>query len=524
MAPGPDELEWKPLKDFSSGLWERDDDRECPENGLLFLEDAYPLQAGGLRAAQRFTAVGQTGLTTGRELLGPQWIQNPEGLYCLSVDTVTGGVSLHKTATTSPPFTTTSWSTLHSWSLVDRIDGGWQLSSFRTDAVGYRGYFNLSVNQTTPGSSVATAGIWRTDGSTATFTYLAARPLGCWPFQARLFTIVDDQGFNDKIVYTEPASHAAPSTANILRPGGERYGGLKWMATIQPSDLMTLKYGYGLFLVQGDVTGPLTRELTFAQNVSQQFPAVTDQGLAFVVPEDSVYMWTGSETVDVSPSLSGTPMQPSVELGASNGRTNKGHMAHAGHFLYAGKDYVMDLRTRAWFRLSSLRQNGEAHTFTVAYATGSTNGPWIIAGTENLTNGQITAGTSPMYEAAANEGEMTRASSYSFTVPLLYLPFFSTTLRAIEYHIESFTPEAQVIVELTLPELEAGHQSPTKTLEVQTKTVKGARPHKVRFNVGKVNTEWVKIKTTIKTTDSGEAPMLEQVVIGLQPGTRNRVG
>lgn len=533
--PGVQELQWQEYRDFTGGLWERTD-REAPQNGLLELTNAYPMKDGGLRAFAKFTPMTHTNIPTNAIVLALKktiGFPGPQGvLLCATLEIDAGGAGVHtfrlhviQDDTTQANLETGSWTTIYTQTGVANIDPSINIELYHTLANGFGQYFNINALDTA-GASTSLSGVFRTSTTAVlTSTVLAGvgrviigdfYPTALAPHQDRLLFNVTAPGSLtlSRVLFTEPRSDTTPSTANQFEPIGTDAGFIGWLSPQAPSDLTVGKDEKGIILIQGDVTQPIVREMTFSQYGMHMFPAVTEYGIVYMAENSSVFLWNTGGLKDLSPQFYETPMQPST-YPASFGvvfssATKLGSMGYGGGYLFAGRDYVLDMETEAWFRVETLAENGAGKHFTAdahnyrMYA--STN--VVYTGTNKALY------YTPSYYPASSDWDP--ASSYSFTLPLVYEHGRRVNLREIDYYLTTFSPNNELEVEVTRSH-PSGGEPITETL--QKITLDAATNHKVRYPIAQSG-DWLKIKTTV-TAPSGEAPMMERVMVGLQPEGRS---
>lgn len=537
MSPGLDEFKWLEYRDFSGGLWERTD-REAPQNGLLTLTDAHPMKNGGLRAYAKFKAMTHTGLPTNAIVLALRktiGFPGPQGvLMCCTLELDAGGSGVHtfrvhviQNDTTTALIESGTWTTIYTQTGVANIDPSISIEMYHTLANGFGQYFNVNALDTA-GASTSLSGVFRTSTTAVlTATVLAGvgrvivgnfYPTCLVPHQDRLMFNVTAPGSLtlSRVLFTEPRSDTTPSTANQFEPIGTDAGFIGWMSPQAPSDLTVGKDERGIILVQGDVTQPLIREMTFSQYGMVMFPATTEYGIVYLAENSSVYLWNTAGLKDLSYQFYETPMQPDV-YPASFGvvfssAVKLGTMAYGGGYVFAGRDYVLDLETEAWFRVSTLAENGSGKHFTT-----DPHNYRVYSATNAVYTGinSVLYYTPSYYEASS---EWDPASSYSFTLPMIYEHGRKVKLREIDYYLTTFSANNTLEVEVTRAHPTGGTPI-TETLQKVTLDV--ATNHKVRYPVAQSG-DWLKIKTTLTAPD-GEAPMLERVMVGLQPETRSEV-
>lgn len=554
-----DKLEYEVFADFSKGLWERGDDRECPRNGLLGLTDAYPLPTGGLRAWGSWQPMTMTGIPTNAYILG-LWsfggVDPLAGIYtctleCDSNDIDNSTFRLQKLSGTTNGGTPESaitggtWTTLHTISSVKAFGAWTHLTPYRftTGASNvYRIFYNVGMGSSLFASSTASEGIYKTDGSTAARSFYWPFPADCFGHQLSLmFTAIEPGAgltLHNQIAYTNVASDAQPTTVNAFFPLPNYSSPITWVSPIEPSDLIVAKSEVGLALVQGDVTSPIQRQISFAHAVSTVRPVNTDIGLAISVSRDSVYVWTGSQMRDIAYQLLGNPTEPpffgsKTAVGfdsdirfdisgepafrvASWGHT--GQMDFGEYFLFAGNDYVFDERTEAWFKTTRTGRPQEA--IPARFCADRVNDRIYQA--RHMTH---QTGRQILFWENLQEKDYHRSSSYTFTLPLIYSEHGLIQLRELEYYLGVFGRDSRIEVTIDFINDKSEVQSITlapkvipnpKTAPLQT----GAAPTNQVVRIGDIPGRAAvayKVTTRLSAPTPVEAPMLERVLVGTAP-------
>lgn len=551
--PAADSLEWIEKSDFSGGLWDRKTLREVPENGLLECTDCYPQPTGGLRAFAKFKPVSHTGLPTNSLILGiwklrPPFPQGRLYLANLELETATSP-SRHTFRIFSmqvddiEEIETGTWNEDSVHTDIHTIDTSIRMVTFRTSnaagagpgntGLGYRNYYNLPVAQGTSGDDFTTMGVYRlgnttdaTDTASSGFRRtirpdqagLAANtPL--WygdlaSYQARLLHTATFNQLHNRIYMSDQGNDRG--TSNFLDPLGERAGAVTWLEPFASDYLTVAKSQTGALTIQGDFLNAVTRQLTFSHDFMQSFPVATSQGVFFMVSDDACYMASQGGVENITPNFYGTPMNPGFYPAtfqtANSDNIKLSAPTLAGDFLFAGKGFVMDVRTGAWFQTSGI-PDSKNHTtdksFFRAFATSNEvyDGQDVIFYAYYLENQDATPDT------------WNPSSSYVFTLPISFTPHQQTQVREVEYHVDAFHPNSSVQVEVF-----AGGPGPEKLAFERTYEITSSGPQKIRCSGIRADADWVKIRTRLqadsKLPDPAEAPALERMLVGAVPQTR----
>jgi hypothetical protein len=556
--------QWELFSDFSNGLWQRGDDRECPRNGLLSLTDAYPLPTGGLRAWGTWQPMTMTGITNNSYILGVWSIGGVDplaGIYCctLECDPTNQDNStfrLYKLSGTSNGGTPESSITGGTWNVLMTITALKAFSAtqhltpyrFTTGANNtYAVFFNLGVGTSAaaPVADTTLSGIYRSDGTTGFRDFYFPWTADCFGHQLSLmFTAIEPGGqlsLHNQIAYTNVASDAQPTTVNAFFPLPNFSSPITWVSPVEPSDLIVAKSEIGLALIQGDITNPIQRQISFAHAVSVVRPVNTDTGLAISVSDDSVYVWTGSQLKDIANQLLGNPTEPTF-FGSATAKgfdTNRfdiigeptfrvaswghtGQMDFGEYTLFAGNTYCWDERTESWYQFTSNVTRGEGQP--ARYCVDRVNQRVYQA-----YNMSMQSSRQLLWWENLQETDYHRASSYTFTLPLIYSDHGFTQLREIEYYLALFAHES--VLQVRIESMDHEGNITVQDLEPRTVTLPGVAPAAVRGDLrpsgastsvriadipGTASMYW-KITTTLSALNHIEAPMLEKVMVATAP-------
>lgn len=547
--PGPDELEWKEYVDFTGGLWQKNDDRDCAPNGLLECTDCFPDPSGGLKAFAQFLPVSlpfPTAAAPANANIVFIWSTTAvaggtsEGLFILTVEGTTSPFTVRMFSLTAPISEANlqggsgaAWSQIYSNATVQTMNTSVRAETFQTAANGYKNYLNLPISLT----AGSTHGIFRFDTSTANLVFAGSgQESGVWTHQGRLLTITNDGtgGILNRIIYTDPGSDAAPSTANFISPLAESGTPLVFLAPYAPSDLLAMKDQLSLASVQGSITSPTVRQLTFLHARNRTLPVRTDIGLVTVVMNEGAYAFDGATWKHISPQISGDGMGGTswsaidgvagqdqadysdlrgIDIGpiAIEGMVS-GNLGAYEHFIFFNNGYVMDARTGAWF------------TQTSAPGARYWNSDYWNRRVYVSTNARFTADAASgradvpiAFWSRMGESAWTSMDTYSFTLPLIYNPGQKTNVSEIEYHLNTFNATSTLEVELTYLDNDGVHQ----TISRGPYDLGSAGPQRLRVKVGGGPSDWWKVRTILRSNRSGEeAPSLERMFCGIQASTR----
>lgn len=557
--PGMDELEFREYIDFTGGLWQRGNDRECAPNGLLECTDCYPLLSGGLRAFAEFQPITAP-FVSGDEptvmgfALGiwstDHTPNNTRGLYIMTVDGTSSPYTFRVLclATTSGLFESYLAGNGASWDAVltkNTMSGAVPAVGMQTVFASgvYRNFFNVPIGLT----AGSTNGIWACDISTASFVFnpgnvAGLHPWGVWLYQNRILTIGVDASGNDpgkSIWYSEPASTAPPSTANYLQPVGSG-ADLQFLQPYAPGDLLYMQLGRELGSVQGAITGPSIRTLETTVTSVRTLPADTPMGLVMVIAGEGAYAWDG-QMRPISAQILGDPMggpsydsvQDDIGLlntaqtvgdtvnlpGAtwifSGGTSASGKIGCYDNWVLFSNGYVMDARTGAWFTQTSApgaRYWAVDHIARRVYVTCNNS---FVADATTLRPKPNFA-----YWSRMGEGAWSPMSRYSFTLPLIESAGQRTNLRELELELATYNDAASITIEVSA----ADGRVVGETGVFGPYGLADARADSVRVLVPGHPAEWYKVRVILDSNRSGtEAPTLTKMRVGLQASTRTPV-
>lgn len=569
--PGPAELTWVERADFSGGLWQRETERECPENGLLECTDCYPQPRGGIKAYSRWEPLSQNGLPTNALVfqiakLRPPY---PSGrLYLAVLNLEPSAADHHNFEVWTLPVTdpngvlsdreqlaTGTWSRAHQDTNIFAIDPSIQFTVHRTDGavqtntpsgggagggagstgLGYRVYFNQPAGKTSSTASTVIGstgyignGIWRLGSSAAASTVstgsmfvwgtsksVASSASPLWPndirsHQARLIMTATFNQLHNRLYFTSQGSDEG--TTNFLDPLGGLAGAISFMQPSQSDYMVVAKSQLGIVTVQGDMLNAASRQVNFAHNNIQSFPAVTDAGVAYMAQDDACYIASQQGVQSITPNFSGTPMNPGLYPATFNIANSDSvkllSPALSGDFLHMGCGYVMDMRTSAWFT-SSFVPKGKHYTTDQTYFR-------TFVAENRLLSEQCLWWNYYLEDDDPSVTGWNPSSEYSFTMPLILNPHQMTAVREVVYHVDNYVPGSKVTLEVYTDK----GLIDTKTAEL---TQVGPQPVRISTNA---QGNWVKLRTTMSAPQANpapnEAPYTERVLIGTQADTRTK--
>lgn len=567
--PGIDELAWKEYVDFTGGLWERGNDRECAANGLLECMDCFPQQHGGLKAFARFEPVGapfEQALTSSTRCYGVWDFPNAlgaRGLAALVFDYPNNTLKLVSLFSTDfnqhiqfPSDQQVRGYKAQLKTIYSRTDVSLLRGAVRAEiypqapppsSLTYMAYFSFPINSVTPGTTNG-PGLYRSILSSTNATNFAAGittvhtagPSGVWTHQGRLMTLGSDQVTGwEGIFYTNPGDSVF-STARLLKPAGLNPYDLAFLAGFEPSELITMKRNHSLMSIQGSITTPTVRETSYTHLTSVMYPVRSDIGLVIVTREEGAFAWTGQALTHISPQIVGSPMAGPAgrrirvsEFDASNpaGFTENNGSVDGWSDIDISSD-VTDLIGTGQAMGGQLGALGPFIGFAAGYMLDTRTAAWFKQSTcptarywaVNEDSRRVFVATSTavrtdpnvIYWARFDESNWVPMDEYSFTLPLILTPAQMVNVRELEYHLNAVNDTSDVRVEVTFQTNNGG----TETLSLGPfSTAKG--PSAIRVQVPGHPSAWYKIRTVVRSNRKGDAaPTLERMFCGTQAGTR----
>lgn len=521
MPARSDDLIPVTYSDFSAGLWERGNDRECPPNGLLEAQDCMPLPTGGLRAAWAWREESRTNLPANRRVIGFQITREPgahgaldAGLMLGSTSTAASGPFLYEywmSVGTTGLSDFTGWTSGPTHSSFTRLYPSKFVASYSSNLT--RWYYNVAAesNPTTRG------GVFRLNSlaSSVSVQVFSSDAIFVTRHQDRLVYVTDAapalSGIArwDRLQFTEPSTDAAPPSSNFLDLRN-RVGIVSYLEPSFPSDLFALKESGGNVVIQGDIGGgPLVREAYNGQSIERlSWGVIVSGGVAYMTEKEGVWLWEGGSNLRlISPQIVGTPMtEPTLFTGSGvqlRGPGFLGGLGSGGSWLFTPKGYIYDMTQGLWFR-STLPFSPNIYPY------------WSI---DSIGKRIYAAGYSEpgsdlrLISCSLDISRMSRSGSFSATLPIIDTTERNVELRRIEIFGQGFGNGGTWQLELSNDQ---GQTETTEPLQVQ------ARAASARANT-KLQGDWIKVRLLSEgnadassSTGKSEAPMLERIVLYLR--------
>lgn len=505
------------MADFTGGLWERGDDRECPPNGLLEMTDCYALPTGGLRAGPKWTTFSpSTNLPTpnsSQTMLGfyVSRYNKPSNLLVGYIATVSTGVPQVLTIFASTAGTTALAAT--TWTQIStHFDGvnQRQYTPFVTFLDGTTG----SVNQGDyfiyyNASGVSGNLMISRAGSTSIIAsgLGAGFPLFPAAHQDRLIVIQNSTsafGPLANLWFSKPGSTAQDASSPLV-VAPNKPGDLLFINSQFPNDLYAFKSASGTFIIQGDLSSPVVRQVAPSHPMQvYSRGAETPGGVAYATRDEGIWLMNGGGAQSISKSIVGTPMiaqttSETIGVTGAGKRTFHGSLSCLGNWLLTPRGYLYDFRTNAWCKTTMP----------------SNNPVWLFNETDadqgRIYAAQKEADGQPYRFASMSidEENMARSTSLSFTLPLVDLVTRNIELRRIEVFGEGFGGGGTWTISITTPNSTGVETTTLPSVSVPARAFTG------RFNCAG-HGDWVKVRVQSAGLTTSEAPMVHKVVLYTQ--------
>jgi hypothetical protein len=346
--PANDHLDWLDLTDFTPGLWTRDR-ASMPYNAAQLLQDAVPLQQGGMRPFFDDVTVTTSGLdmSAGNQIIGigQHIVSGSRDMYLAKYDSSDNEIRIYRM---NEVLGASSW-TLIADSFDTTGTDSFTQAFFQTfiDAAGDR-WMLLALHY--GGSGATGPGIYRIAYATGTVTLIQqARPTGLIVNQGRWMYAQYD---TSQLIYSEVGSIEPTFNYLDVTPSGPG-ADITALASQEPSDILVGKNGGAWVSIQGDISSPNTvvRELAGFRSAGPRpvRPAPAPGGLVFVDGLGSVYMTDGRNVQDLGANIFSPTAARVASLGGQDGVV--GQVGYINDFLFVPGGLVRDMRTGAWFNI-----------------------------------------------------------------------------------------------------------------------------------------------------------------------------
>lgn len=468
--PTNSHLKWTEVTDFAPGLW-TEATFNMPAQALQQMDDAMPDLAGGIKAAMKGTAVSVTGLPTGSTI-------TIKGFYTIGAQGASGSdldrfIVLHNTSGNKVqlwelPDGTTTWVQRGS----DIATGGNTPNAVVfdtfTDASSVP-YLVFNIFQT-----AAQDGVWALNRNTNAVTRVLSGTVTAVAVQ-------DDRviaALGPTLRWTDSQSVTSwPAANNLPVQISQQGANIVLIRPNLPSDLLLGMQQAPWVSVQGGIDDPVVQQMSDAHVPGSIEPiALSDLGIIFTASRQGLYV-TGD----------GSSFQSlSDQLDRSNFLNPR--QDFLANWIFHGSGNVYDLRTKSWFKLSPV--GGSA---------------WHVSATRG-----------------SNEVDF---ATYSSNNPVIYSFKTDDTSLATTWTIKTAPLEdpdgRQIEIREVQVYLRAFNSAATATITVGGVSmgpfdlVSGGQ--QISW-IGLARAEYLDITITVDSTTSAEAPRLERLRIGSQPG------
>lgn len=362
--PSNQHLTWTEFRDFTPGLHTADSSFLMPVEAFQVMEDAQPQPGGGLRAFYKantsyLDTTGIVSATNERITWVQPFLESTGYSYLMFTKHVSTGLLKGYTRAVGA----SSWT--NSKSFTAHGDG------FLNGGVhNVTTYWNNNSTLTTPASSWFVGTVHNKSDGTEDGWYLVY-PNGTWTrvtAGAALFygsTIVQYQARMvgsrlNQIWWSDPGSTTEPDADNylLLQSGKNDVNDIiTSLHPYSPSSLLVSTHGSGWFVIDGDITDPVVREMGKGRHpYYHQKMVTTPTGVIFAEPGKGVFI-TQSMAADFE------RLDTQLEMFDMSLGHGYGFAYHNG-LLFAPAGRVLDFETGAWFTLSDSPDNIIAHEAT----------------------------------------------------------------------------------------------------------------------------------------------------------------
>lgn len=481
--PVDSHLEWTEIRDFTPGYWESGD-QLMPPNAAQVMTDCFPVKQGGLRAwfkPATFTTSGvdsttdeiplglfahehlinRSGSGTGTDWYLVTWAQAAAVTKVYRMDQTAAG----------PPTT---------WTKIKTHITGLQPTQpinvcnyVLTDGTRYFVY-GLGAGDG------ADSGIWIVKYSDGSLTHLLSSQQSLVAnYQSRLIVASTASGLGVGVIqFTDPGLLTNILTNSAPVDVSEGLQDISGFGTFSPGDLMVFKSGAPIYLVEGDLTNYVVRQMNGSVPGGTK-PARGPQGLIFNAAGRIFTSPDGSQVFPLSEQIST----------ASTG----GQLCFHDHWLWLGRNgLVMDTDTGAFFKTSQISNStrGPAQPVVVD------DGFWFADSASPFT----------LWTVTTSDGATTgRCESYTWkSAPIRHETGRQVEIRAVEIYARSRNGATSTVA---------------VTVNGTTQTVNCDTTRGAMMFYFKQRGEILDVQVVSASNASGvEAPMIEVVRVGAQGG------
>lgn len=507
-------LTWVEIKNFAPGVW-TNNDWLMPANAWQVMEDAYPQEGGGIRAFHKATALSVSGITdiTKERVIGlhargdipdrSTGSSSTQDRYLCTYFFDSGASAGSKAG---PRFYRMDGSNGEStWTEVKQSGAvRWAHPSNDSNAPQKTSFVFMHQLAGSPDDDWVIAvvrysgtdkGIWRFNYNDATGTQIGVEITMAGSFaasgpitvhQSRL--MVGGGGGEEKgyLYYSNPGAADASAASGYLDVDpSQDLPLLQAIVPSPPSDLFVLREGAAPVLIQGEITDQTSQVMGEGISVTNgvQDLAKTPEGYLFISPGSYIYSTDGVTYTALSQQLAAFNQ---VDDAISPGDINV-----IGEFLFAPSGYVYHLPTKSWFTQTQMA--GYFHN-----VERSGHEIWGPVGTGvDFTLAKLV----PFPVATAS-----RVSSYHLkSAPMETADGRRIGIREVQMYVKNYEANSTITV--------------TINGDANTVTMASTGKQQVSF-LFQERGEVLDVDIVSAAADSShEAPSIERVRIGFEPGT-----
>ena len=161
----------------------------------------------------------------------------------------------------------------------------------------------------------------------------------------------------DYVRYTGP--NDLDSTGEYAEIGEENTSRIAFLASQSADELLVMKESGGAYMVRGDLNNPTIQRLPYLEStygVAVQ-PASTPLGLVYAT-RNGIFLWAGGDTTEkLSTQVEGFFFRHEQDTTNEVYTGNRGRMDYWHPWVCVPNNYLLDTRTKAWWRLEAPTTN-----------------------------------------------------------------------------------------------------------------------------------------------------------------------
>ncbi len=488
--PVNDHLKWVEIKDFSKGLYDGQDFL-IPPDAFAVMEDCYPRVGGGLRAFYKSdtTSLPTTGVDSISaeriEIISPLITSTGIAYLLVTSHSTTGVQKWYYWAVGA-----SSWSKIKTFTAPSSY-----ANRFTTSVTTYHDNTNgrnvWAIVTTHNKSDSSEDGLYLVRWDTGGITFVENSAFTVTPiaqYQARLI-----YPHLNTLVWTDPGAVATPPAANFLtlQSGNNDVRDIiAGLMPYAPNTLLVSTIGSGWWMIEGDITDPVVRQMGddfnpwFAQKMARA--------------QDGIVFFEGGTGIFQTQNMAANFKRLDPQLLPHPAAPMHGFANVAGYLL-APQGRVMSWESGAWFTLSVGTGSSPIYAWYDQPSPG-VNGLTFnkgVYGAQYKASGAI---------AIVNMDERAGARLESYrvkTAPVRDAGGRQMVVREVQVGVDSFSAETTVAV--------------TCGGVTQTSTALGVGSNVVSF-LFPARAEYLDVLVVPASNHSGvEAPVLEYMRIGARP-------